>query len=125
MIFKNAILTLVTVMSLVLVSSCADKDPSVLKIYVRSNANILTPDVNVTIVADIDKDTPEYMAEVRTNESGAAIFVLDELFDEYGKKDDKVAYFTVYAIDTAQFPTIATARAKQYLTSTESIVLDE
>lgn len=123
--FKNAILTLIIGMSLVLVSSCADKDPSVLKVYVRSEANILTPDVNVRIVADINKGTPEFKAETRTNESGAAIFVLDELFDEYGKKDDKVAYFTIYAIDTAEFPTLGTARAKQYLTSTETIILNE
>ena len=122
--FRNAILSIVLVFSLVLVSSCADKDPSVLKIYVRSSANILTPNVNVTIVADVGKGTPEYLAEERSDESGAAIFVLDELFDEYGKKDDKIAYFTVYAADTAEFPTLTTATAKQYLTYTETIVLD-
>lgn len=125
MVFKNAILSIVIGVSLLLMSSCADKDPSVLKVYVRSSANILTPDVNVRIVANVDKDTPEYMAETRTNESGAAIFVLDELFEDYGKKDDKVAYFTVYAIDTAEFPTLGTAKAKQHLTTTENIILND
>lgn len=125
MVFKNAILSVVVGVSLLLMYSCTEKDPSVLKIYVRSSANILTPDVNVRIVGDISKGTPEYKEEVRTNESGTAIFVLDELFDQYGKKDDKVAHFTVYAIDTAEFPTLGKAKAKQYLTSTETIILND
>ena len=124
--FKNAILSVVLGISLVLVSSCADKDPSVLKVFVRSNANVLMPDINVRIVSDVNKNegTPEYKDEVRTNESGVAMFVLDELFDEYGKKDDKIAHFTVYVYDTTEFPKLGTAKAKQYLTTTETIKLD-
>lgn len=125
MIFKNTILSLLIGMSVVFMSSCTKKDPSVLKIFVRSSANILTPDAKVMIVADVSEGTPEFKAEKRTNESGVAIFELDGLFDEYGKKDDKVAYFTVYAKDTAEFYTIDKARAKQYLTSTETINIAE
>lgn len=112
-------------MSVLFMSGCAEKDPSILKIFVRSNANILTPDAYVRIVGDVNKDTPEFLAEGKTNESGVATFKLDELFDEYGKKDDKIAYFTVYAKDTAEFYTLGSARAKQYLTSTETINIDE
>lgn len=122
--FKSVILSLIVAMTAVLSTSCEKDDPSVLKIFVRSSDNILTPDASVRIVADVNKDTPEYMDEKQTNESGVAIFKLDDLFEEYDKKDDKVAYFTVYAKDTAEFPTLGKARAKAHLTSTETIQLD-
>ncbi len=125
MVFKNAILSLLIGMSVVFMSSCTKDEPSVLKVFVRSSANILTPGAHVRIVGDVNKDTPEFMAEKKTNESGVAIFELDELFDQYGKKEDKIAYFTVYARDTAEFPTLGKARAKQYLTSTETIILED
>src|SRR5690554_7755983 len=83
---------------------------------------ILTEDTSFRIISDIKKGTPKYFDEVRTNSSGVAIFNLDELFDQYGKKDEKVAYFTVYAKDTTTYQTVGTARAKAYLTSTESII---
>lgn len=125
MVFKNIILSVLVSVSVVLMSSCAKEDPSVLKVFVRSSANILTPDAKVRIVGDIDKGTPEFMAQKKTNESGVAIFELDELFDGYGKKDDKIAYFKVYAKDTAEFYTLGNARAKQHLTSTETIILED
>ena len=125
MLFRNRFLFLIIGVSAVFMSSCTKKDPSVLKIFVRSSENILTPDAKVRIVAEVDKDTPEYIAEKRTNSSGVAIFELDDLFDQYGKKDDKVAYFTIYAKNTAEFYTIDKTRAKQYLTSTGTINLEE
>jgi|SRR5690554_4330943 len=121
---KNTILAILVVMSAIAFTSCEKDDPSILKIFVRSSDNILTPDAQVRIVGDINKDTPEYLDEKKTNESGVATFTLDELFDEYGKNEDKVAYFTVYAKDTAEFYTLGKARAKQHLTSTETIILD-
>lgn len=125
MVFKNTILSLIIGVSAVLMSACTKDEPSVLKIFVRSQANILTPNAQVRIVGDINKDTPEYLDEKKTNESGVAIFELDELFDQYGKNEDKIAYFTVYAKDTAEFYTLGTARAKQHLTSTETIIINE
>lgn len=123
--FKNIFLSLIVGFSAVFMTSCENEDESVLKIFVRSSNNVLTPDARVMIVGDVDQGTPEYKSETITNESGVAIFNLGELFDQYGKKDDKVAYFSVYAKDTAEFYTKDKARAKQYLTSTETIVLEE
>ncbi|MFA5574011.1 MAG: hypothetical protein WC994_03030 [Brumimicrobium sp.] len=106
-------------------TSCQDKDPSILKVYVRTNSHVLTEGAMVRIVGDKSKDTPEFFAEKKTNESGAALFNLDDLFDSYDKKADKVAYFTVYARDTAAVYTIDKARAKANLTSTTTIILEE
>ncbi|WP_299206225.1 hypothetical protein [Brumimicrobium sp.] len=123
MSYKKLVLLAFVVFGGFLLPSCTKKDPSVLKIFVRSSDFILTEDASVRIVSDIKKGTPEYFDEVKTNSSGVAIFNLDELFDQYGKKDEKVAYFTVYAKDTTTYQTVGTARAKAYLTSTESIIL--
>lgn len=123
--FKFTIFSLIVGMIVLFMSGCVDRDPSVLKIFVRSSANILTPDAQVRIVGKIDMDTPEFQAEVRTNESGVATFELDELFDQYAKSDAKVAHFTVYAKDTSEFFSITEARAKQHLTSTETINMNE
>lgn len=105
--------------------SCKDKEPSILKIYVRSVDNILTEGASVRIVGDIEKDTPEYFDEKKTNESGAAIFNLDELFETYPKDKEQTAYFNVYAKDQSAVFTIKKARAKAHLTATATIVLTE
>ena len=125
MSLRNLVMVALVVIGGLLLPSCGKKDPSVLKVYVRSSDYILTEDVNVRIVSKVSKETPEYFAEKRTNSSGVAIFNLDDLFDKYGKKDEKVAYFTVYAKDTADFYTIGKARAKANLTVTETIILED
>lgn len=114
--------TLVLFVSLV---GCKPKDPSILKIYVRSNNFILTEDATVRIVGDLSEGTPEYFDETRSDASGVAYFELDEYFDSFDKGQDKVAYFTVYAKDSSNTYTVDEARARAYLTSTASITLDE
>lgn len=115
------------VMSFLMVAtlySCKEKDPSIFKVYIRSSDYILTEGASVRIVGDISKGTPEYFDEKKSNESGAAVFNLDDLFDKYDKDDEKVAYFNIYARDTAQYFTIRKGRAKANLTSTATIVLE-
>lgn len=108
-----------------LIFSCKSKDPSVLKIYVRSNNHILTPDATVRIVGDISEGTPEYFEEKKTDESGVVIFNLDELFSTYEKEKNAVAHFTLYAKDTSAYYTTKEVRAKIHLTSVETIILDD
>lgn len=125
MMYKNLVMSVLIAFSVLLMPSCVKKEPSVLKVFVRSPDNILTQDAFVRIVADINKETPEYFDEMKTNNSGVATFNLDELFDQYGKKDEKVAYFTIYAKDTVDVYTIEKTRVKAYLTTTETIILNK
>jgi hypothetical protein len=111
-------------LAVVLISACNNDDPSVLKVFVRSNSNVLTPNATVRIVGDISEGTPEYFDERKTNSQGIAFFDLEEHFDAYSKGDDKVAYYTVYARDTSAQFTKGNARAKAHITSTEKIILD-
>lgn len=107
-----------------LIVSCK-KDPSILKVYVRSNNLILTPEATVRIVGDISENTPEHFQETRTNESGVATFNLDKLFDTYGSDQQKVAIFTLYAKDSSNVFTSKSIRTKAYVTTTETITLEE
>ena len=108
-----------------LILGCQSEDPSVLKIYVRSNNLILTENATVRIVGDLSSGTPEYFEETVTNGSGVAHFELDEYFDSFDKSLDPVAYFTVYAKDSSDYFTLGNAKARANLTSTGSITLDE
>ncbi|MDX1653158.1 MAG: hypothetical protein R3277_11735 [Brumimicrobium sp.] len=105
-------------------AACKSKEPTVLKVYVRSNNHILVPDATVRIIGDISEGTPEYFEETTTNSGGVAFFNLDELFDSFDKEKN-TAYFTLYAKDTTDLYTSKKIRTKMNLTTVESITLSE
>jgi hypothetical protein len=108
-----------------LIISCQSKDPSILKVFVKSNNFILTPDATVRLVGDISEGTPEYFEEKKTDETGVALFNLDDLFNSVDKDQNGTAYFTLYAKDTTENYTSKKVSAKIYLTSVETIILDD
>lgn len=122
---KNKIKLGLSIIALLLIASCAKDDPSVLKIYVKSNNDNIEQGVRVRIVGNLEKGTPEHLEEKITNENGAAIYDLDSFFKQYPKKDTKVAYFRVYVKDsTGYFDLAGNAKAKGYITSTETVYID-
>ena len=82
---------------LVVLSSCK-KDPSVLKVFVRSYNNTLVGNAKVVIIADVTSDppTPAYVDTVQTNSSGFAYFDLADFYSKLGKKET-TGYFDVIA----------------------------
>lgn len=90
--------------ALIVVAACKKKDPSVLKVFVRSNNNELVNNAQVIIIADINSDppTPAYVDTVLSNSSGFAQFDMSEYFDGLGK-DQTTGYFDILVkIDTRQ-----------------------
>ncbi len=83
---------------LLLANACKSKDPSVLKVFVRSNNNELLSGVKVIIIADVDSEpaTPAYVDTVITNTSGFALFDMEEFYAELGKKET-TGYFDIIA----------------------------
>lgn len=116
---------IVSLLFLGLIFSCRSKDPSILKVYVKSNNFILTPDATVRLVGDISEGTPEFFEEKMTDANGVVQFNLDELFSTYDDKQNAAAHFTLYAKDTATYFTSMDVRAKIHLTSVETIILDD
>lgn len=87
-----------SLISILLVLSSCKKDPSVLKVFVRSYNNELVKNAKVIIIADKDSDppTPEYVDTIQTNSSGFAYFDLEDFYSQLGKKET-VGYFDVLA----------------------------
>lgn len=93
------LLTTIFVMSLgLIICSCKNKEPSTLKIYVRSaTTNELLSDVKVVIVGDVNSNpkTLEYVDTVTTNGSGYATFNMQPYFDKANEKENPTGYFKV------------------------------
>ncbi|TSJ46589.1 hypothetical protein [Fluviicola chungangensis] len=87
-----------SLISILLVLSSCKKDPSILKVFVRSTNNELVSNAKVVIIGDVNSDpaTPEYVDTVQTNTSGFAYFDMEEFFSKLGKKET-TGYFDVLA----------------------------
>lgn len=85
-----------SLISILLVLSSCKKDPSVLKVFVRSTNNELVSNAKVIIIGDVNSDpaTPEYVDTVLTNSSGFAYFDMADFFSKLGKKET-TGYFDV------------------------------
>lgn len=111
-----------TAMLLVL-NGCKNKDPSVLKVFVRSSNNELMPNARVVIIADIysNPPTPEYVDTVLTNSSGFALFEMDEFFDGL-EKGEETGYFDILATKNLSEGT-GSIRCRAHITSVQTVKL--
>lgn len=117
-----ALLTL-TVLSLGFLQSCKNKEPSIVKIYVRTNSNAVAPGVKVIVIGDQSSDpaTNAFVDTLVTNESGFAEFNMQDHFDE-GDKDYEVGYYRVIA----KTPTLygeGYVRARVHTTAVETVFI--
>lgn len=87
-----------SLISILIVLSSCKKDPSVLKVFVRTYNNELANNAKVVIIGDVNSDpaTPAYVDTVQTNSSGFAYFDMEEFFSMLGKKET-TGYFDVLA----------------------------
>ena len=86
-------------LSLGVLHSCENKNPSVVKIFVRSSSNELVSGAKVIIIGDPSSDpaTQAYIDTVITNDSGFAYFNVQPYYDAAGEEDNPVAYFDIIA----------------------------
>ena len=114
-----------TLLSILLVLSSCKKDPSILKVFVRSENNELVSNAKVVIIGDVNSDpaTPEYVDTVQTNSSGFALFDMESFFSMLGKKET-TGYFDVLAKrDMAQGSGYIRCRAR--ITNVLTVVIEE
>lgn len=85
-----------SLISILIVLSSCKKDPSILKVFVRSSNNELVSNAKVVIIGDVNSDpaTPAHVDTVLTNTSGFAYFDMEEFFSKLGKKES-TGYFDV------------------------------
>lgn len=113
---------LLLVISFTGLQSCK-RDPSVLKVYVRSKSNQLVPGAKVVIVGDINSDpaTRAYVDTVMTNSTGFALFDMTEYFGEKGKKGE-VGYFDII-VKKDTIAGFGRVRCRAHITNVETVYM--
>lgn len=97
--FKIISIVFILVHLIFAVSSCKNKKPSILKVYVRSLDNALIDSASVVIIGD-QKSSPTTIAYVDTlitNSSGYAEFNMQTYFDLAGEKKNPTGNFDIVA----------------------------
>lgn len=118
--FKVSVLFLATL----IFSGCVNKDPSVLKIFVRSASNDLLQGAEVVVIGDPSSNPPtqNYVDTIVTNASGFAQFNMDNYFSIAGS-ENTTGYFDIIAKKDNQSGT-AYVRCRVHLTTVETIFLN-
>ena len=102
--------------------SC-EKEPSIMKVFVRSASNELVEGAKVIIIGDVtsNPETLPYVDTVVTNGSGFASFNLAAYYDNAGK-EYTVSYYDIIAI---MAPKVATGyiRSRVNTTAVETVYL--
>lgn len=106
-----------------LISACKNTDPSILKIFVRSQSNELLKDAQVVIIGDLNSNpaTLPYADTLFTNSSGYAQFNLDDYYSKAGE-DNPIAYFDVIA-KKATLQDSSYVRCRMNITAVETIFM--
>lgn len=105
------------------ISACENTDPSIMKIFVRSQSNELLKDAQVIIIGDVNSNpaTLPHVDTLLTNSSGYAQFSLDGYYSKAGE-DNPVAYFDVIA-KKGLLQDSAYVRCRMHITSVETIFM--
>lgn len=121
--FRKFGLFIVLAISIGFIQSCKNKEPSAVKIFVKSYSNQPLPGVKVVIIGDItsNPETIDYVDTLVTNDSGFALFDLTSHYDK-GDKDYEVAYFDIIAKTIAQNGT-GYIRSRVHTTAVETVYI--
>ncbi len=108
--------------SLFLVSACKNKNPSVLKVYVRSSSNELLEGAMVVIIGDQNSTPPTlaYVDTLLTNSSGYVEFNMQPYFDLADEKKNPTGIFGIITKKDMKEGE-GTARCRVHLTNVETV----
>lgn len=110
-------------LSIGFVQSCKNKEPSAIKIFVRSASNELVVGASVVIIGDVNSNPPTnvYVDTIITNESGFAVFEMKAYYDAAGE-DNTVGYFDLVAKKGTKI-TDGRIRSRAHTTAVETVYL--
>jgi hypothetical protein len=106
-----------------LANSCKEKDPSIMKVFVRNQSNELQNGAKVVIVADVNSNppTPEYVDTIITNSSGFAFINMEPFFEQLDKKET-TGYFDILVKKNAETGE-GYIRARAHITNVETVYI--
>ena len=122
--FKSfLVLPLLLLVTLSLFSGCENKDPSIVKIFVRSSSNALVSGAKVVLVADISSNPPTmaYVDTLYTNFSGFVTFDMDDFYAMAGS-ETTTGYFDILAEKDNKLGE-GYIRSRKHLTAVETVFL--
>ena len=110
-------------LSIGFIQSCKNKEPSAIKVFVRSASNELVVGAKVVIVGDVNSNPPTtaYVDTVLTNGSGFAVFEMKAYYDLVGKTNS-VGYFDIIAKKGTKV-TDGRIRSRAHTTAVETVYL--
>jgi hypothetical protein len=108
------------VAAVTILSGCKSKDPSILKVFVRSENNELVASAKVVIIGDVNSNPPTmaFVDTVVTNQSGFAEFNMDAYFDNSGK--ETTGYFDIIVKKDTKTGE-GRIRCRQHITAVETV----
>ena len=111
------------ILALLVLTACTNKDPAILKVFVRSSTNQLVYGAKVIIIGDQQSNpaTLEYVDTTYTNSSGFTTFDMNEYFDKSGP-ENTTGYFDILVKSNTKEASGYT-RCRIHTTSVETIYL--
>jgi hypothetical protein len=108
------------VATVMIFSGCKSKDPSILKVFVRSENNELVASAKVVIIGDVNSNPPTmpYVDTVVTNQSGFAEFNMDDYFNSSG--EETTGYFDIIVKKDTKTGE-GRIRCRQHITAVETV----
>lgn len=106
------------------VQSCKNKEPSVIKIFVRSASNELVDGAQVVIIGDLNSNPPTnvYVDSALTNSSGFATFDMFSYYEAAGE-NNTVGYFDIVAKQGTKVNNSEQIRSRAHTTAVETVYL--
>ena len=110
---------------LLILSSCESKDPSILKVYVRTSSNGLVDNARVVVIGDQQSNpaTIEFVDTVYTNSSGFALINMDQYFDKLPNSNKNTTGYFDIVVNKDTLSRSAYATCKIHVTSVETVII--
>jgi hypothetical protein len=108
-----------------LLSSCEPKDPSILKVYVRTSTNSLVDNARVVVIGDQQSNpaTMDFVDTIYTNSSGFATLNMDQYFDKYRNGDQNTTGYFDIIVDNDVASGSGKVRCRIHTTSVETVYI--
>jgi hypothetical protein len=122
-IFRKLGIVSAVILSIGFAQSCKNKEPSVVKVFVRSASNQVVEGAKVIIVGDVNSTpvTNSYVDTLITNSSGFTQFNLAPYYDA-ATEEQTVAYFDII-VTTNTKTAEGTVRSRVHTTAVETVFL--
>lgn len=110
---------------LLILSSCESKDPSILKVYVRTSTNSLVDNARVVVIGDQQSNpaTMDFVDTIYTNSSGFATINMDQYFDKLPNSNKNTTGYFDLIVDKDTTSGVGQVKCKIHTTTVETVIV--